>query len=100
MRLQKPDNNDALHVIVWDPQRGKWLRVRDIQFRLFALKVSRLEYDIENGIDRCDGVGDALERLPIDRARTALVNLHNILVNAMRQWEKLYTGIDNVDSNS
>ena len=95
MRLQKPDNNDALHVIVWNPHYQRWYSIGDSQCKRIALKVSIIEAEIENGVDNSVGSNNAREALTgIDRASTALINLHNILKRAWTQWEDLCAGID------
>ena len=95
MRLQKPDNNDALHVIVWDPKFQRWLVVRDNPCRLIALDVAIIEDAIKNGFDKSECGGSSLDTLPgVDRERTALINLHNILRAAWRKWKNIPNGID------
>ena len=99
MRLQKPDNNDALHVIVWNPHYQRWYSIGDSQCKLIALRVSIIEDEIENGFDQCNCATSSHETLPsVDRARVALINLHNILKKAWSTWENLCAGIDN-DNN-
>lgn len=93
--MRVPKNNNTVHVIVWDPKLQRWLTVRDNPCRRIALKVAIIEDAIENGFDKCEGSGSALGTLPgVDRARTALINLHNILRHAWEKWENISKGID------
>ena len=87
MRLQKPKESSKTHVIVWDPREQTWSRAQDSNLAWFALRVAKVERDIKHGYDYNPGICDETMRLPLDFARTSLVNLHNVLACARRKIE-------------
>lgn len=89
MRLQKPEDTSKAYVIVWDPHRQKWAVAHDSHLTWFAQCITRIEYDIQHGYDHRPGMSDETMRLPLDAARTALANLHNVLACARRKIEDI-----------
>ena len=86
-QLPPPRDPSKPAVIVWCPERRRWLRATSTNLGWFAVRIGRLEADIAFGTDAKAGNGDPTERTPLDHCRTLLANLSNMLGFARRKIE-------------
>jgi len=87
MRLQKPQHDNTIHVIVWDPVSKKWIPAHDNPLKNIALRIVKLEREISVGSDYCEISGDPNNLMPLlVSPRVALVDLHNLLRIAFNKW--------------